>query len=94
MSNVEEKTQLRVLRLLGHREKKLRASSLGEKLKDLPAHEIAALLDCICNKAKGKNPAYLNAYSSLPELLRDIVQAENLHPAVKEAAYDLVKERS
>ena len=70
MSKIEEKTRVLVLHLSGHQEKRLRASSLEKKLGELEAGEIAAILDCICNKAKEKDPAYLKAYSALPELLR------------------------
>jgi len=70
MSKIVEKTRVLVLHLLGHQEKKLRASSLEKKLGGLEAEEIAAILDCICNKAKEKDPAYLKAYGALPELLR------------------------
>jgi len=70
MSKIEEKNQVLVLHLSGHQEKRLRASSLEKKLRELEAGEMAAILDCICNKAKGKDLAYLKAYSALPELLR------------------------
>jgi len=70
MSKVEEKAAMLVLHLSGHQEKKLRASSLEEKLRGLETEEMAAILNFICNKAKEKDLAYLKAYNSLPELLR------------------------
>jgi len=69
MSRIEEKAAMLVLHLSGHQEKKLRASSLEEKLRGLEVEEMAAILNFICNKAKGKDLPYLKAYNSLPELL-------------------------
>ncbi len=70
MLKVEEKARMLVLYLSGHQEKTLRASSLEEKLRGLEVEEMAAILNIICNKAKGKDLAYLKAYNTLPELLR------------------------
>ncbi len=70
MSKIEEKAASLVLHLSGHIEKRLRASSLEEKLRGLEAEEIAAILNFICNQAKGKDLPYLKAYNTLPELLR------------------------
>jgi len=69
MSEFEEKTKTLVFQLLGHQEKKLRASSLQEKLRGLEAGEIAGILNLICTQASAKNPPYVKAYSALPELL-------------------------
>ena len=69
MSKIEEKAATLVLHLSGHKEKRLRASSLEEKLRRLEPEEIAEILNFICNKAKGKDLASLKAYNALPELL-------------------------
>ena len=57
MSKVEEKAAMLVLHLPGYQEKELRASSFEEKLRVLEVEEMAAILNFICNKAKGKDPA-------------------------------------
>ena len=69
MSKIEEKAATLVLHLSGHKEKRLRASSLEEKLRRLEPEEIAEILNFICNKAKRKDLASLKAYNALPELL-------------------------
>jgi hypothetical protein len=73
MSDIEEKMQNLVLHLLGHEDKKLRASSLQNKLQDLTADEIVEIIHIICTKAKGKSLPYLKVYNTLPEVLQSFI---------------------
>ena len=86
MSKVEEKTATLVLHLLGHQEKKLRASALEEKLRGLEAEEMAAILNFICNQAKGKDLAYLKAYNALPELFVPVPSTGKNFPTASRGA--------
>ena len=86
MSKVEEKAATLVLHLLGHQEMKLRASALEEKLRGLEAEETAAILNFICNQAKGKDLAYLKAYNALPELLRSCTFTRKKIPQLQAVA--------
>ena len=70
LSGMEEKTEALVLHLAGIPGSKLRAAALEAKLSGVEAEEMAALLNCICQKAKDREPSYLKAYHALPELLR------------------------
>lgn len=86
MFELEEKTKKLVFHLLGHQEKKLRASSLQEKLRGLEAEEIAGILNLICTQASIKNPPYVKAYNALPELLPSLALSREKILQLREVA--------
>ncbi len=77
-SDLEEKTKSLVTHLAGHREKRLKASFLEEKLRNLETAEIVEILNRICTRANAKDPPYLDAYSALPDLLHSFTPKREL----------------
>ena len=69
---IEKKTNALVLLLRGHSEKKMRAYAFKEKLEGLEIRKVVEILNCLCLKANARDPACLEAYNALPELIQSL----------------------
>jgi hypothetical protein len=85
-SDLEEKTKSLVIHLASHRERRLKASFLKERLRNLETPEIVEILNRICTGANAKDPPYLDAYTALPDLLRSLLLNRELIAQIRAVA--------